>query len=70
MYFDMKPPSSPHSANCNNYVHVVYVPVLLYMKRPLVQVADDDHHKCSRVFVLVNGRKTPPAQVAEGQGMY
>ena len=59
-------PPPPHSASCN--VRMQYVRQCFYEQghqRKLLRVTTPS---ASRVFALVDGRKKPPAQVAEGQG--
>ena len=59
-------PPPPHSASCN--VRMQYVRQCFYEQGHQCKLPRVTTPSASRVFALVEGRKKPPAQVAEGQG--
>ena len=56
----------PHSASCN--VRMQYMRQCFYEQGHQCKLPRVTTPSASRVFALVEGRKKPPAQVAEGQG--
>ena len=56
----------PHSASCN--LRMQYMRQCFYEQGHQCKLLRVITPRASRVFALVEGRKKPPAQVAEGQG--